>query len=130
MRSEALSLCDASFFFNLMRCEAKHSCSPTRVYFLSFFLSRRGVCVAIDLKNGTSENIHSNVKWKYRHWICTISFPIFNGTCHFDRTSRTKNWFFAVISIFEIIKMIIASKVRRYYLWQLILYIYVSADVG
>ncbi len=30
-----------------MRCEAQHLCSPARVFFLTFFLSRRGVSVAM-----------------------------------------------------------------------------------
>jgi hypothetical protein len=168
-----------------MRCEAKHLCSPTRVYFLSF--STRTLC-RDNFRNGTSENIRSNASWEYRAWNCTIYFRFLIGPSISSGQGRTemlkagggvggasmnyslnfhdylnkiskaggafhnksqqifrsrgasrptrpplctplrqdkpdKKVIFAVISIFELIKMILARKVRRYYLWQLILYI-------
>jgi hypothetical protein len=66
--------------------------------FFFFFLTRRThikfhILCRNDLRNGTSENIRSKARWKYRDRIATIRFPIFHRTFRSFAKSPTKRRF-------------------------------------
>jgi hypothetical protein len=118
-----------------MRCEAKHLCSPSRVFlrceapilrlsasFLSFFhsfyleyASKIVILCRDDLENGKSENIGWNVSWKYRHWTYTIRSQIFPKRSSLFTNSSTKTQI-RRCPHFTIIKTKTIRKVRRDFL--------------
>jgi hypothetical protein len=94
LRSKAFQQSDASFFFFFIRCEAKHFCSPTRVFFLSLRTQQKlSFSIAMTSRTANQKIFVQTQDENIENELVPLVFLIFRGSFSSSTRSPKKRRF-------------------------------------